>query len=303
VLLVWYGLSRGLAPLKALQQGIRDRSPDDLSPIDAKAAPEEIAPLVDAFNDLLERLSENVGAQKRFIADAAHQLKTPLAGLRTQSELALREGDPSELRRALEQIARGSSRTAHLVNQLLALARMENLRGGETLGPIDLAAFAREAVADWVPAAIARGIDLGFEVERARHDAVGVEREARVDVDGHPLLLGELANNLVDNALRYTPRGGTVTVRVVGDGRRVHLEVEDSGTGVPEAERALVFERFYRVLGTGVDGSGLGLAIVREIAARHGATVTIEDARPGHDPPGARFAVTFPLSRGPTAEL
>ncbi|RPH45131.1 MAG: sensor histidine kinase [Burkholderiales bacterium] len=294
VLLVWFGLSRGLAPLKSLQRRIRDREPDDLSPIDPRGAPEEIAPLVDAFNDLLERLQTTIGVQKRFIADAAHQMKTPLAGLSTQSELALRERDPAELRRTLEQIARGSQRAAHLVSQLLSLARTENLREAATLAPLDLAAFAREVVTDWVPAALERGIDLGLEVG----DGDRGTPPASDRVVGHPILLRELLNNLVDNALRYTPREGTVTVRVVADGDRVFLEVEDSGPGIPEAERELVFERFYRVLGTGVDGSGLGLPIVREIADQHGATIEIDDARPGARPPGTLITVAFAAAAG-----
>jgi two-component system sensor histidine kinase TctE len=295
LMLVWFGLSRGLAPLKTLQRRIRDRAPDDLSPIDPLGAPEEIAPLVDAFNDLLERLGRNVNAQKRFIADAAHQMKTPLAGLRTQSELALREHDPDELRRALQQIARGSERAAHLISQLLSLARMENLRDSTTMTPVELAGFAREVVTDWVPTALDRGRDLGFEVNAPA--ASGEPAPAPATVAGHPVLLRELLNNLIDNALRYTPDGGSVTVRVVADGRPVQLEVEDSGPGIPEGERDLVFERFYRVLGTGVDGSGLGLAIVREIAEQHGCSVRIEAARPGARPPGARFVIVFPQTR------
>jgi two-component system sensor histidine kinase TctE len=296
VMLVWFGLSRGLAPLKTLQRRIRRREPDDLSPIDPRGAPEEIAPLVDAFNELLERLGTSVEQQKRFIADAAHQMKTPLAGLRTQTELALRERDPAELRRSLEQIARSSSRAAHLISQLLSLARMENRREATALEPIDLAVFAREVVSDWVPVAIERGIDLGFEVARAQHDGTG--EDAGAVAAGQPLMLRELMGNLVDNALRYTPRGGSVTLRVVADGRRVLLEVEDSGPGLPASERELVFERFYRVLGTDADGSGLGLPIVREIAGQHGATVEVDDARPGESPPGARFTVTFPALGG-----
>ena len=292
VMLVWFGLSRGLSPLKSLQRRIRDRDPDDVSPIDPRGAPEEITPLVDAFNDLLERQNTIVAAQKRFIADAAHQMKTPLAGLRTQTELAMREHDPVELHRALQQIARGSQRATHLVSQLLALARTENPREGASLEPIELGAFAREVVSEWVPTAIERGIDLGFETGHSQQDDDG--RAARSWILGQPLLLRELANNLIDNALRYTPRGGTVTVRVLDDGLRVLLEVEDSGPGISEAERDLVFERFYRVLGTGVDGSGLGLPIVREIATQHGATIEVDDARPGQTPPGALFTVAFP---------
>jgi two-component system sensor histidine kinase TctE len=208
----------------------------------------------------------------------------------------MREHDPVELHRALQQIARGSQRAAHLVSQLLALARTENQRDGTPLEPLDLDRFAREVVSDWVPAAIERGIDLGYETQCAQWYAD--ERDASALIAGHALLLRELANNLIDNALRYTPRDGAVTVRVVADGRRVLLEVEDSGPGIPEAERELVFERFYRVLGTGVDGSGLGLPIVREIATQHGATIEVDDARPGEVPPGTRFTVTFAVLPG-----
>jgi two-component system sensor histidine kinase TctE len=291
VMLVWFGLARGLAPLKSLQQRIRERDPDDLSPIDPRGAPEEIAPLVDSFNDLLERLGERVDAQKRFIADAAHQMKTPLAGLRTQTELALRERDPDELHRNLEQIARGSQRAAHLISQLLALARTENQRDAATLERVDLQRLAREVVSDWVPAAIERGIDLGFETVEAPRPRG--RPAARASIAGHPILLRELLNNLIDNALRYTPREGAVTVRVVRDVRAVHLEIEDTGPGIPEIEREMVFERFYRVLGTDVDGSGLGLSIVREIADQHGARIVVETAQPGQSAPGARFIVTF----------
>jgi len=294
-LLVWFGLARGLTPLQSLQRRIREREPDDLSPIDPRGAPEEIAPLVDAFNDLLERLGENVETQKRFIADAAHQMKTPLAGLRTQSELALRERDPAELRRALEQIARGSERAGNLISQLLSLARMENQREATALAPLDLARLARTVMADWVPAAMARRLDLGFETHYAQHDGSG--EEASPLIAGHPILLRELLNNLLDNALRYTPAAGTVTVRVVADGQAVRLEVEDSGPGIPDSDRELVFERFYRVLGTDVDGSGLGLAIVCEIADKHGAAAYAEPAAPGQHPPGTRITVSFPLPR------
>jgi two-component system, OmpR family, sensor histidine kinase TctE len=286
VMLVWFGLSRGLAPLQLLQRHIRGRRPDDLSPIDPQAAPEEIAPLVDSFNDLLLRLRHNIDGQKRFIADAAHQMKTPLAGLRTQSELALRETNPDEQRRTMEQLAVGSQRAANLISQLLALARTENLRQSVKLEPLDLNALCREVVGDWVPAALQRGLDLGLEADE--HPAM---------LDAQPILLRELLNNLIDNALRYTPTGGAVTVRVGRGQRVIWLEVEDSGPGVPEIERELVFERFHRVLGTEVDGSGLGLAIVREIAEQHGASVWVEAASPGLMPPGARFVLEFPVRR------
>ena len=286
MLLVWFGLTRGVAPLNALQQRLRSRRPNDLSPIDERAAPSEIAPLVGAMNELLDRLSANVATQRRFVADAAHQLKTPLAGLRTQAELALRDASAGEMQSSLRQLVAGSERATRLVNQLLLLARAEH-PDAAGLVRCDLNALAREQTLNWVPQALARRIDLGFE-----------EADERVRIQGNFILLAELLNNLVDNALRYTPRGGRVTVRVgpggPGGTPRAVLEVEDSGPGIPPAERERVFDRFYRVLGTQCDGSGLGLAIVREIAEKHHADVVIDEP-PGADPnqPGTLIRVVF----------
>jgi two-component system sensor histidine kinase TctE len=310
VALMWFGLTRGLAPLKSLQGRIRTRSPEDLSPIDPRGAPAEIAPLIEAFNDLLERLGENVESQKRFIASAAHQMKTPLAGLRTQAEIALREPDPAELRRSLELIAVGSARASHVINQLLALARTENQRlSTHAHQRLNLMTLARDTVTESVPEALRRRIDLGFGAstdddpwpagtDTLDGPATPLEPPA-VWVSGNPLLLRELLNNLIDNALRYTPAGGAVTVEVRSTDDAVELEVEDTGPGIPESERELVFERFHRVLGTQVDGSGLGLAIVKEIADQHAAHITLHAARGDLDPPGARFVIQFPHAPSP----
>lgn len=300
VLLVWLALARGIAPLNELQQRIRARAADDLSPIDEREAPEEVAPLVRGINDLLGRLDRSISTQKRFLADAAHQMKTPLAGLRMQAELAQREieagtADPNHLAASLQQIARSSQRAARMVNQLLAMARTEDASQRLQLKPVCLTALATETVRDFVPRAMDKRIDLGYE---------GPEPGSAM-VMGQPILLRELLSNLVDNALQYTPSNGTVTVRVVCDpfGQVVVLQVEDSGPGIPPSERELVFQPFYRALGTNVDGSGLGLAIVSEIARRHDAELTLEDARgPAGSPqttgtheggPGARFTLRF----------
>jgi two-component system, OmpR family, sensor histidine kinase TctE len=301
MLLIWMALARGFAPLNELQQRIRRRDSSDLSPIDEREAPEEVSPLVRAINDLLARLDTSIAAQKHFLADAAHQLKTPLAGLRTQAELAQREIDaghhePQALKKSLQQIARSSQNAAHMVNQLLAMARAEDKEHAGRHQAVNLTRLATETVRDFVPRALEKRIDLGYE---------GPEKSA-LTVSGHSLLLRELIRNLVDNALQYTPAGGTVTVRVVDDpfGQVVVLQVEDSGPGIPAAEREQVFQPFYRALGTNVDGSGLGLAIVREIALQHDATVLLEDAnlrvRPGLNEhagaafgPGARFTLRF----------
>jgi two-component system sensor histidine kinase TctE len=285
VLLVWFGLSRGLAPLTALQARIRAREPDDMSPIDPRAAPEEISPVVESFNEVLERLSRNIQMQQRFLADAAHQMKTPLAGLRTQAELALRETDPQQLKRSLQQIASSTERATHLINQLLTLARAEH----QTADParfevVELNAIARSVVQESVPDAIARRLDIGFE-----------PAERLVRVVAVPLLVREMLLNLVDNALRYTPPGGTVTVRIRQQNASAFIDVEDTGSGIPEHERQRVFDRFYRILGTNVDGSGLGLAIVREIVERHDGLLRVGANPAAADAglPGTLISVEF----------
>src|SRR3954471_9987713 len=292
VLLVWMALVRGIKPLSQLEERIRARKSDDLSPLDDKAVPLEVAPLVLSVNDLLTRLKDSIATQKRFLADAAHQLKTPLAGLRMQADLAQREGfNAEELKQSLKQIGRSSIRATHTVNQLLALARAES--SGKTLPrtPCDLGQLTREVVQDLLPRALDKHIDLGYDGALPGAASVGIE--------GNPTLLKELIRNLVDNAINYTPstdaHPAVVTTRVLPDpiGRVVVLQVEDSGPGIPEAERELVFQPFYRSLGTNVDGSGLGLPIVLEIARQHGADIRIEDTHAGHTPPGARVVVRF----------
>jgi two-component system sensor histidine kinase TctE len=284
--LVWLALSRGLSPLAQLQERIRARRPDDLSPIDSRQVPEEISPLVGSLNDMLERVSQSIDMQKRFIADAAHQMKTPLAGMRMQSELALREDDAGEIHRSLEQLAKSSESATRLVNQLLALARAEHQpHAGLAYEQIDLATLARDTVQEWVPASFAHRIDLGFEPP-----------DGQVQIAGNALMLREMLSNLIDNALRYTPPGGSVTVRLRRDFDDALLEVEDTGPGIAPAERAHVFERFYRILGSSAPGSGLGLAIVREIAQQHGAEIDVFNNPRSHSKklPGSLFRLTFP---------
>jgi two-component system, OmpR family, sensor histidine kinase TctE len=294
VVLIWFALTRGLRPLDELQRRIRQRAIGDLSPIDESAAPEEVSPLVAAINDLLARLDRSIGVQKHFLADAAHQLKTPLAGLRMQAELAQREadgGDAKAVKRSLHQIARSSQQAAHMVNQLLAMARAEDANEARRVTPFNLSAVATEVVHDFVPRALAKGLDLGFE-------GPGAKDAAAPRVVGEAVLVRELIRNLVDNAVQYTPGGGTVTVRLLPDpyGQVAVLQVEDNGPGIPEGERELVFQPFYRALGTEVDGSGLGLAIVREIAERHGGTVEIEAMNPRAVSPGTRITVRLPTA-------
>jgi len=292
ILLIWLALVRGIKPLSELEDRIRERKPDDLSPLDDSAVPVEVAPLVMSVNGLLTKLQASIAIQRRFLADAAHQLKTPLAGLRMQADLAQRKGaSADDLKQSLQQIGRASVRATHTVNQLLALARAEGGAGARAWQQCDLARLTIDVVREAVPRAIEKRIDLGYD--GAEPGAPGVM------FDGNLTLLKEMVRNLVDNAINYTPssdeRPGVITARVLADpfGHVVLLQVEDSGPGIPEHERELVFEPFYRVLGNEADGSGLGLPIVLEIARQHHATVQLEDARPGKQPPGVRFSVRF----------
>ncbi len=281
-LAVWYGVGRGLAPLSTLRQEIEHRSHRDLSALPEEQAPQEVRPLIHAMNGLLARLGAAIAAQQRFIADAAHQLRTPIAGLKTQTELALRQTQPGEVQVTLRQLQTATEQSTRLINQLLSLARAEPGAGREhATERLDLARLARGTATAWVPRALARKIDLGYD---------GGDHAAWIV--GDAFLLGELLRNLLDNAIRYTQEGGHVTLRVAGEADAVVLSVEDNGPGIPEQERERVFERFYRVLGTGVaEGCGLGLAIVREIALSHRADVVLATGEGGQ---GTVVRVTFP---------
>lgn len=278
VALVLYGLRRGLEPLERLRDSVLARSPVNLAPLPLGDAPDEVAPLVTTVNRQLERVAASVESQRRFVADAAHQMKTPLAGLKMQAELARRAADEADLRERLAQLGAGADRAHHLVQRLLALARAdESAVAGKGAAPVDLAEAARTVCEGLAPIAFDRGIDFGFEPEGGP-----------ALVEGEPVLLQELVANLAENALKYTPRGGRVTVRVRG-GEAPVLEVEDTGPGIPEADRERIFERFYRVPGSGAHGAGLGLSIVKTVADRHGATLAVETGDGGR---GARFRVS-----------
>ncbi|MGB3288904.1 MAG: sensor histidine kinase N-terminal domain-containing protein [Burkholderiaceae bacterium] len=263
-LLAGLGLTQGLEPLSLLQERIRARRANDMSPISADLAPAEIVPLVAAMNSLLARLAATNETQRRFVANAAHQLKTPLAGMRTQAELAMREQSPEKLDESLHQLVLGSQRATRLVNQLLSLARAESAENPvlRLADDIDLNALAERQTLGWVDAALKKDIDLGFE-----------RATAPMRVSGDTLMLAEMLNNLIENAMLYTPPSGRVTVRVGGDPLSAYIEVEDSGPGIAPEDQERVFDRFFRVLGSNTDGSGLGLSIVKEIAEQHNAGV------------------------------
>lgn len=283
--LLFFGIKRGLQSLDKLKTDLSQRNINDLSPIDNSKVPTELRPLLNAFNDLLVRVSSGISKEQRFIADAAHQLKTPLAGLKTQAELALREKEPSKVAHALTQINQASGNLAHMVNQLLILSKAEP--DGATFlafAPVDLRSLAQEVTSDWVAAALQKDIDLGFE-------SAGFSAGSQtVTVNGNALLLRELMNNLIDNAIRYTPAGGRITVGIRQENEIVIFYVQDNGIGLSEENQALVFERFYRVLGTQQEGCGLGLTIVQEIAERHGASVSMTSEGEGK---GTLFLVRF----------
>jgi two-component system sensor histidine kinase TctE len=277
VAVFWLGIGQGLRPLDRLRDEIAARSPHDLHPVPERDKPLEVGPLVGALNGLLERLNAAIQSQRRFISNAAHQLRTPLTGLKTHAELARRLPSTPELKSLLDMISGETERTSHLVNQLLTLARAEP---GEPAGgqPVNLHEIVGRDVRDWVQRAVARNIDLGFELADAW-------------ILGEPLLLRELVANLIDNALAYTQTGGSVTVRTLERNGESMLEVEDNGPGIAESEREKIFERFYRIPATGGQGCGLGLPIVAEIAGRHGGRIDLSVPATGS---GALFRVIFP---------
>lgn len=278
---VWIGLNHGFEPLERLRRQVASRRRDDLSPLDESQAPGEIRPFIREINHLMERLKAAMDSQRQFVANAAHQLRTPFAGLVSQAELAKREQAPPTVREALEGICLGAKRCARLVNQLLALARNAPDVGlEERIERLDLARLARDSAARWVPEALAKGVDLGYEGS-----------PTGVTVRGQESALADLVDNLVDNAVRYTPPGGHVTVSVGSEGNEPWLRVEDDGPGVPREMRDKIFQRFFRISGSTQPGSGLGLAIVREAAGHLGARVEVAEGVGGY---GTSFLVRFP---------
>ncbi|WP_296443521.1 sensor histidine kinase [Rhodoferax sp. UBA5149] len=275
--LVYGGISRGLSPLTRLQAQLGDRrehSLSALSPIEMTEAPQEVHALAGAMNQLLSAVRRSLGQEKRFLNDAAHQLRTPLAGLISQTELALAEPDPQALRERLTKVLAGAQRSAHLVHQLLSLARNE---ADVRLQTLDVAALAREVAREWTPRALAAGVDLGYEGEDS------------LPVDGEKLMLREALSNLLDNAILYAGSASVVTLRVLRQAGQVVIEVEDNGPGLSPSDLKHVFERFWRASEL-PGGCGLGLAIVHEIARRHGGSATASAVLPQ----GLRVRLSLP---------
>jgi two-component system sensor histidine kinase QseC len=275
---LWIGIGRGLRPLRELRQQLAQRGPDDLAPLHGRAAPEEVQPLVAELNRLFARIVAALERERRLTSDAAHELRTPLAVLSTQAQLARSASSEGLRNEALDGLVAGAERAARLADQMLTLARIESGQTGGARGEVDLHEVARAALADAAPGALAKNIDVALEDTGA------------VPVQGYAGLLAVLARNLVDNAVRYTPAGGQVRVAVRRAGPLARLEVIDNGRGVPAEEIARLGERFHRLAAPGEQGSGLGLSIVRRIAELHGGSVRFS---PG--PGGAGLAAVVEL--------
>lgn len=283
-LIVWFGVGQGLKPLTRLEAALHRRSSTDLRPI-LHEVPQEVRHLVDAINHLLQRLEDAFSTMQRFTADAAHQLRTPLAALKTQAELALRETDPDAREETLRRLNESCWQTTRLATQLLSLAKAApEGQTGYQFQDVDLGNLCRFVATRKVPEAMNRGLDLGV-VTPEDHPAM---------VSGDPTMLEEALKNLLHNALGYCPAGSHITASVVTDPSHVTLIVEDNGPGIPEEHRERVFERFFRGNARGgTEGCGLGLAIVKEIAERHHAVISLT---PGADNRGTKISLCFPAA-------
>lgn len=279
--LIWVIVGRGLRPLGHVARAVTSRSPSALEPLQERGQPVEVQPLIHALNDLLERLKGALEAQRSFIADAAHELRTPLAALQLQAQLTERAQDSGARAAAMAELKLGLQRTAHVVQQLLTLARQEPGGAGRPQVPVHLGELARRVIAGLTRLAEEKELDLGAS-----------EIQDDVVVAGDAEALRSLLSNVIENAVRYTPRGGTIDVVIGTASGTPFLEVSDSGPGIPPRERERVFDRFYRREETAESGTGLGLAIVRAVAERHDANVHLGDSRLG----GLSVRVEFPAT-------
>lgn len=282
-ILLWVGIRAGLAPLNRLRSEVEGRSPLNLTPLRIDAAPQEVRSLVRALNELLTSVRQNVSAQQRFIADAAHQLRTPIAGLQSQTEIALRDTTDPVLLPRLQRVHRSAMRAAHLISQLLMLARAEpQALQANDLVPTDLTALVRAVVADTVPVAARRGLDLGM-------DATETGEDAHIMVLANPRLLQEAVSNVLDNAIEYAGAGCEATVQVCRIADVARIIVSDNGPGIPADFRGNLFDRFVRATNQGT-GCGLGLSIVQEIILRHQGSVALQPVQPH----GLEVVMTLP---------
>jgi signal transduction histidine kinase len=281
-LLVAWILKRSLAPLDAASARVRERDAARLDPLPTAGVPQELAPLVEQINALLERVAASIDTQRRFFADAAHELRSPVAALALQIQLAERAQTEAARAAALAELKSGIARAGRLVQQLLDLARLEPGVAAEPPAPVDLAQLVREVIGGFAARADSEAIDLGVDAPASLH-VVGADSELR-----------SLVANLVDNALRYAPRESAVTVSLRAAGEEVELEVEDAGPGIPPEQRERVLRRFQRVPGDATAGTGLGLPIAKAIVERHRGSLRLGEARPGREPPGLRVQVRLP---------
>ena len=282
--MIWLGVGRGLSPLKRVSNQVAQRTPSHLNPIETRQVPSEVKIFVDELNMLLGRLRDAFEKERQFTANAAHEIRTPLASLKTHAQVALRSREDNQREERLQQIIRGVDRMTHLVEQLLTLARLDYEAQEQKFERVDLTSLTRDVLAEVAPMAIAKNVDLSL-VESSRGE-----------VTGNPVGLAVLVRNLVDNAIRYTPQAGTVEVEVrsVRDG--VSLLVTDNGPGIPAGERRQVFDRFYRGEANDALGCGLGLSIVARIVKLHGAEIFLNDVPSGH---GLQVRVDFPAPQAP----
>lgn len=278
----WYGVSRILTPLKSLQTQLAKRSPTDLSPLSDAHTPSEVYPLVTAINQLLEQSKEAIITHQRFIANAAHQLRTPLAGLKTYSSIGIQMVDADELRHIVRELDSGIDRSTRMVSQLLALARSEigERPMSRANTPVNLNDLVQAVLSENAHESMRRNLELNFE-----------PLEQPAVLQGDPTGLRHLVSNLIENAMLYSPEEGKISITLNLHESKLIFTVTDNGPGIPEPERQRVFERFYRINGTSGQGSGLGLAIVREVALAHEASTEIETPQSGQ---GTTVRVVFP---------
>ncbi len=279
-LLIWVIVGRGLDPLKKVANEVRHRAPSYLKPVDLTQVPNEIEPLVNELNYLFQRLQEAFDREKRFTADAAHELRTPLAALNTHTQVALRAKTPEERREALLKVLAGVNRGTHVIQQLLTLNRVTPEAMRKEAVEFDLRKEAKEIAMQLAPEAINKEIELEM-----------LECAEPTIITGYPTAIGILIRNLVDNAIRYSPQGSTVSIKLEHQDNQLVLRVIDNGPGVPEELRERIFERFFRVIGSDASGSGLGLGIVQQIVRLHHATIKLETPENGK---GLDFQVWFP---------
>jgi len=283
-LLIWFGIGRAMAPLVKLARQVKIRAPNHLQPIETSDVPKEAKPLVESLNNLFGRLQMAFDGERRFTSDAAHELRTPLAGLKAQAHVALKSNNHQSREKALNLVVKGVDNASHLVQQLLTLARLDPEHGVAAYDVLNLTNMASEVLANLIPYAESKNIKLSLS------DNTDGETNA---IQGNKDALAILLRNLVDNAIRYTPNDGIIKVSIINDAPFISLRVADSGSGIPYEDREQVFKRFYRRLGTQASGSGLGLSIVSRIAELHHANLKLGDSSYG----GLQIDVQFVAPR------